>query len=319
MMTRRNNLHSVLTDCLTDYLAESWLIRLVWQYARAWTTLVLDMKGQGMLATTGGTEWWRPPRVERSFNCGVSATWHDGAVFVLDGAELWQTRPLPAGSTWQLCGKDALACPRLLVSASTGLYTLTTDCNGVLRYDKSRSEDARCWWPCAGTGHLSTQRRLRHWTGHAVLDDHVFLVGGMGSFGSTSVSCVFLSPDDTLRLAMVETNWEDALQRTRSYCNAVACNVRGLVYVAGGRADNTVECFDPRTGTSTLLPPMQYERWGPSIALGDSARELFVIGGAGSGTSIEAFSFCQGTWRLLPVTCPYVEDKLTVHRPEMLG
>jgi hypothetical protein len=308
-----------LDTALDEYLCESGLRRLVCEYARTWTTLLVNKAGQLVAATAAGSEWWfaddadLPGPAVLSWLRECSVTWCRGKCYrqnlrVLSGTVPLLPDPL-AAAPWQwtmLQPVGTAFSPRLLVSDGETLF-------GVGAYTGVRmfcAEEGH-WTRCGQLDRLTSEHLQQRGVAHALIGDDLYLVGGVSDTWSCEVSRARLRRG---RGGGANALWVDALRKPRQRCSAIVRE--GLVYVAGG--DNTIEWFDPATQTCTLLPErMKYDRDRPLLALGAEGTELYVIGGEGAAAphnTIEAFHFGTRSWRVLEVTCPRpLIDCMAVH------
>jgi hypothetical protein len=315
-----NSIKDAVQDFLSDHLCERGLCRLVWQYAKVLTTILFNSRAGIILATAGDGEWITT--TNEFFAVGsasVAAVWHDGQCYHQVASHLWSTAD-PLGGRWtartSLDGLLVTYKPELLASVDGILYGLCgISHNSVCRYDPTSRE----WVVAVGCEDVNLNTRFRHCVGHVVIGQCVYIVGGSSlADWPYCVTRLQLGGPTTTPADQRLTHWRRVLHRMRTYCCALVRD--GCIYIAGGPNEGTVECFDLQTYTSELLPPMQCDRWGPSMALSDDGAELYVIGGASPGSrtphapcSIEAYNFGNKTWRVLPVTIPHIEDALAVH------
>jgi hypothetical protein len=320
-------MQGAVDESLSEWCTEVGLRRLVWDYAcpRKWSTIVFDARDEVVLATDGG-KTWRAFQSHTMRSTGVTTVaWHEGQFYRSRKKKLWTTAD-PVDGSWTLLLNDTSNTHddvSFLFSAASGLYAVRKDGfvdRAVLHL--VGTVDTASWQPCGivpclrGRGGYSVQL----YTATAVIGDALYVLGGMSGTWDQTVSRIQLDRFGAADTDGFVTHWDGVLCRRRVVCSAA---VRaGIIYVGGGRIDDTVEGFDPKTQTSTLLPPMSRQRWGCSIAIGDGGDELYVIGGSSDArpapydtSSIEAFTFATNTWRLLPMDCPYIADCVTVNIP----
>jgi hypothetical protein len=326
-------MQQTVDDVLREPFIEAGLRQLVWQYARSWSTVVFIPEESTVLATVGGREWLTHrdtlPAIRVGYRHGLSATWHDGRCYRLMTDGLWVSVD-PVTNPWRWVTDDEELGVTRLVSVPDGLFMLSAR-RGVRRF----CPRIKLFLQPQVWADVRLAERLSFWVAHVVIEHHAYLIGSTASIYGQAVTRVCLSSSRTSGTSSsctscaregnvvgeAVTHWFDALCVSRSYCSAVVRE--GLIYVAGGYCERTVECFDPFTQKSRSLPSqMCFPRWGPSMALGDGRNELYVLGGRGDTggmeqtRTVETYSFRDQTWRLLPLTLTGpVEDCIVAHGP----
>ena len=120
---------------------------------------------------------------------------------------------------------------------------------------------------------IKKMKNERDWCSLAVIDDKMFVGGGLGA--GHSVEC-FL---------MKEQKWIDINPTTKEWCQLSSLNGK-LVATGGGGCSNCVELYDELSGDWLPLPSMNEGRRSHG-ACETKDNQLFVVGGRGAKNSLE--------------------------------
>ena len=148
----------------------------------------------------------------------------------------------------------------------------------------------------------------------AVLDGHIYVIGGYSPDGPTSTTYVLEPPAGTnltpsesappLPVLPVGT-WSTARPIPEAIDHAAAAALDGYIYVAGGTVEKLVTNkfwrYDPADDSWAALPPLPVPRYAPSLV--PFGGKLYLIGGTASHgndeRSIEVFDPETRSWSLL--------------------
>ena len=149
----------------------------------------------------------------------------------------------------------------------------------------------------------------------AVLDGHIYLIGGFGPGGSpTSSNFVLEQPPGTNLTPSASAppapvfpvgSWTTARSIPEAIDHAAAAALGGYIYVAGGSVEKLVSNkfwrYDPVDDSWAAMPPLPVPRYAATMQAIDG--KLYLIGGASSHAqderSIEVFDPATASWKLI--------------------
>lgn len=241
---------------------------------------------------------------------GVAAL--DGEVFVVGGFDDLGTIVTevtaydPTSDTWRRVADLPFPLHHANVAAAGGKLVVAGSLTGggftadgrVLRYDPDADE-----WSEGLPLPASTERGG---SAVAVIDDHVYVIGGLRGSAVTDVSRYDVSADA----------WESLPPLPEPRDHVVAGALDGRVYVAGGRQRSigshrpSLFVFDPADNSWSDGAPMPTSRAGAAAAVLDG--KLYVFGGEGNPDEdsgvfphTEAYDYETDEWTLLaPMPAP---------------
>ncbi|HYK54326.1 MAG TPA: kelch repeat-containing protein [Candidatus Eremiobacteraceae bacterium] len=149
----------------------------------------------------------------------------------------------------------------------------------------------------------------------AVLDGHIYVIGGFGPGGSpTSSNFVLEQPAGTNLTPSAAAapapvfpvgSWTTARSMPEAIDHAAAAALDGYIYVAGGSVEKLVSNkfwrYDPVDDSWATMPPLPVPRYAATMQAFDG--KLYLIGGASSHAqderSIEVFDPATSSWTLI--------------------
>jgi len=149
----------------------------------------------------------------------------------------------------------------------------------------------------------------------AVLDGHIYVIGGFGPGGSPTTSNFVLEQPAGTNLTPSASappapvfpvgSWTTARAIPEAIDHAAAAALDGFIYVAGGSVEKLVSNkfwrYDPSDDSWATMPPLPVPRYAATMqAFGG---KLYLIGGASSHAqderSIEVFDPATASWSLI--------------------
>jgi hypothetical protein len=149
----------------------------------------------------------------------------------------------------------------------------------------------------------------------AVLDGHIYVIGGFGPGGSpTSSTFVLEQPSGTNLTPSASAppapvfpvgSWTTSRSMPEAIDHAAAAALDGYIYVAGGSVEKLVSNkfwrYDPADDSWATMPPLPVPRYAATMQPFDG--KLYLIGGASSHAqderSIEVFDPATASWSII--------------------